>query len=441
MPVISKSKFIEGLQCPKLLWYEFNRKSEIPKPDAMAKAVMDEGNKVGAVARQAYPGGILLERDWNFQKMHDKSLQALSARQPLFEAGFLYNDAYAIADILLPVEADAWDLIEVKSSTNLKATYYDDVAFQKYTYQGAGLKIRGTYLMNLNRDYIKRGAIEPAKLLKKEEVSERVGEKLGGIEAKLAELQKIIAGKEPPDIPLCPGCRDCRLSEACGYTSPVSSRKAQFDKEAIKTFLRQIEYPVYYLDFETLAPAVPIYDLTHPYEEVPFQFSLHEVAGEGAAPIHYSYLAPGDVDPRPEVLARLKELLKDKGSILAYNATYEKNCLRRMAEAYPEYQSWLEATAPRFIDLWLPFKNRHFYDPQQAESTSMKAVLPALVGTSYDGLEIKEGFTARTEYLRVVFGTAIEPADRQKVFNALEKYCEQDTLGMVQILDELKRRI
>ena len=132
---LSKTKYLDGLKCPKLLWYEYNRKEDLPEIDAGTQAILDQGNVVGELAHTLFPGGITLQRDYRPDKQAEKSLKAAKLRKPLFEAGFVHKQAYALVDILNPVEKNAWDLIEVKSSTKVKDEHYRDVAFQKYTYE------------------------------------------------------------------------------------------------------------------------------------------------------------------------------------------------------------------------------------------------------------------------------------------------------------------
>ncbi|HTY13328.1 MAG TPA: DUF2779 domain-containing protein [Candidatus Omnitrophota bacterium] len=479
---LSKSKYIDGLQCPKLLWYEFNRKSEVPGPEPMMRAVMEEGRKVGEVAQKLFPGGVRIERDFDPEKMSARSLKALELGRPLFEAGFTNGRAYAIADILSPEPDGAWDLTEVKSASGMKSEYYDDVAFQKYTYTGAGVKIGKCYLMHLNREYLKRGEIEPDKLFVREDITETVEEKLPGIAESVASMIGTIEQQESPEVKVGSFCSGCPLKEMCWSFLPGSDHvfllhragkvayelmqmgilkledipeayelaprhqiqkkslltgKAHVDREEILRFLSRFEYPLFFLDFETIAPAIPIFDLTHPYEEVPFQFSLHVVREKGKTPEHYPFLSTERKDPRPEVLKELKRRLEDKGSIIAYNAKYEMDCIRKATGAYPEYAEWCRAIEPRFIDLWEPFKNFFYYHPDQQNSTSMKSVLPAFTGKGYEGLDIAEGGTARMEYMRVTFGDNIDETDRNKVYSDLLKYCELDTKGMIDILNAL----
>jgi len=219
------------------------------------------------------------------------------------------------------------------------------------------------------------------------------------------------------------------------------SNKEHIDEEAIKSFINGLKYPLYFLDFETISPAIPIYDNSRPFEDLPFQFSLHVVEKEGAKPKHYSFLASGETDPRPEVLERLKNLLGDAGSIVAYYAEYERRCLRQAVKAYPKYNEWFVGIKDRFVDLLVPFSNFSFYSPKQQGSASIKKVLPALTEIDYKGMTIGDGAEARYEYMRVTFDKEVDPQDRENVRQGLEKYCELDTRAMVEILEALKKKV
>ncbi len=232
---------------------------------------------------------------------------------------------------------------------------------------------------------------------------------------------------------------DVRLNEKQAIQVATFKKKSHYvDQKAIQEFLETLEYPLFYLDFETFQTAVPMYDGVKPYQQVPFQFSLHIQRKPGGKVGHHSWLARGDVDPRPELLKRLKELLEVSGSIIAYNAPFEKSRLNESVEEFAEFAPWNRKTQKRFVDLLLPFRNFAYYHPSQHGSASIKAVLPALVGKSYEGLEIGEGGEASREYLRVTFGDVTE-AERKKVRRALEEYCEQDTMGMVEMVAALSR--
>jgi len=216
----------------------------------------------------------------------------------------------------------------------------------------------------------------------------------------------------------------------------VISGKPHVDKEAIGEFLASLEYPIYYLDFETIGPAIPLFDGVRPYQNVPFQYSLHFVRDKNTEPVHYSYLTHGTGDPRPRLLAELQKVLGDSGSILAYNKGFEEGCLRDSATAFPEYSDWIDQVCGRLVDLLSPFSNFHYYHPAQKGSASLKKVLPAITGRGYDDLDISDGQIASLTFLAANYGD-IPETDSEKVMSDLELYCGRDTEGMIWIVEKL----
>jgi len=487
-PFISKTKYLDGLQCHKLLWYEYNRKEDLPEIDATTQFIMDQGRIVGELAQTLFLDGIVLQRDYDPTKQAARSLEAAKLRKPLFEAGFVYKQAYALADILNPVDKNAWDLIEVKSASSVKDEYYSDVAFQKYTYEGSGLKIRKCYLMYINNQYVRKGKIEPKKLFATEDVTKQCNELIPEIEQNIADMIETIK-KDEPQAKVGPHCEDprpCPLEDICWSFLPTKddvfclysgtkkayelmergilriidikddvslshkqniqvichkSGKPHVDKKGIEEFLAELKYPLHFLDFETINPAIPVYDNSRPFEAIPFQYSLFIVKDKDAKPERHSYIAPGDKDPRPEILKQLKMLFGNSGSIIAYNAIFEITTLRHASEAYPEYQGWVAELEERFVDLLVPFRGFFYYHPDQAGSASLKDVLPAMTKSNYDNMEIAEGNMASIEYYRATFGKDIDTKERKRVYAALEKYCDLDTKGMIDILEALKKTV
>ncbi len=482
---ISKSKYLHGLQCSKLLWYDYNAKDEIPAPDAGTQAIFEQGHLVGQYAKELFPGGIEIKTEhYNIDKTIQESQNALALRKPLFEAGFSYKNAYARADILSPVGKDAWDIIEVKSSTEVKDVNLDDVALQRFVYEGAGLKINKCWIYYINKEYVRHGIVEPEKLFAKQDITGEVAEHLQKVEKKLKEMASVIKLKKCPEVKIGPHCSDpydCALSEQCWAFLPahniftlthmgkkgfelfdkkitaikdiprnyhlsdkqaiqvktIESAKPYVDKQGIAEFLKQLRYPMYFLDFETFMTAIPMYDQVHPYQILPFQFSLHIVPSPGSEPKHYSFLADSNMDPRPELLKQLKALLGKEGSIIAYYAGFEKGKLADACKTYTEYADWCARIEKRIVDLYSPFGSFYYYHPGQYGSASLKKVLPALTGKGYNEMEIADGGTASAEYLRVTFNE-VDALDRQNVRAQLEKYCGLDTMGMVWIVDKLK---
>lgn len=243
--------------------------------------------------------------------------------------------------------------------------------------------------------------------------------------------QNILAIKDiPGDYPLT---QRQSIQVAC-----ARSGKCHVQPGAIAAFLKKLQYPIYFLDFETFMMGVPPYDELSPYEQVPFQYSLHIIKSPGARPEQYSYLSEGIADPRPEVLAGLKKRLGRAGSIVAFNASFEIRVLRSCGGHFGEFQPWVESLLPRFVDLIIPFREFHYYNPDQDGRASLKAVLPALTNRSYKELEIADGEAASLRFRDMAFGS-LPAAEKSKTRKALETYCHQDTEGMIDILKALER--
>jgi hypothetical protein len=220
----------------------------------------------------------------------------------------------------------------------------------------------------------------------------------------------------------------------------VATGRAQVDRAAINQFLQRLVYPLHCLDFETIAAAIPPFDGMRPYEMLPVQYSLHTVPGPNDAPLHESFISYGRNDPRPEILARLRERLGGPGSILAYNARFEQTVLRGLCAGRPADEAWCNALQPRFVDVLSPFKAFAFYHPAQKGRVSLKAVMPAVTGRGYDDLPIREGNTASNEYVRVTFGD-VAPEERASIRAQLEAYCGRDTEGLAWIIRALRAMV
>lgn len=477
-----------GLQCPKLLWIAVNKEQDLPKKDISAEHKMKEGTLVGELAKKYFGEGIDISCD-DFIKNIEDSKKLLKERKPLFEAGFKAKidegEIFSRADVLFPVGEDEWDIIEVKSGTSVKEPNTDDVSFQKFVYEKNGLKIRKSFLMHINNTYVKNGEIEPKELFVIDDITEEVKELEKDIEKRANNLLKIINAKKEPKVSIGQYCGkpyECGLKCSCwdflpeenvfelyrgGKKSfnffdegiqkiseiPVGAKltdiqKVQYkcsingecnvDDKEINKFLKKVEYPIYYLDFETFNPAVPLFDGMKPYQRIPFQFSLHIQEKKNFKPKHISFLAKGTSDPRPKFLQALKDNLGDKGTILVYNESFEKGVMTECCEALPEFQEWLKSNIlPRVEDLLHPFRNFHYYHPKQKGSASIKKVLPMMSDLSYDELEISNGSLASIEYERVTFGKEVDDKERSRIRKELEKYCEQDTLAEVLILEKL----
>ncbi len=467
----------------------YHAKDQFPLIDPETQAIFDQGNEVTDLAKTLFPDGVEIEGVEDLEVLIKKTQELLPRRKPLFEAVLRYKNTLARPDILVPNKDGSWDLYEVKSSTQVKDIHYEDVAFQKYCYEGAGLKISKVYLVHINNKYVKNGPIDPVGLLSQVDVTDQAQKLVAQVEKQVNEMVSILNQKECPEIKIGPQCNDpydCLLQELCWQHIPKDSvfvfnrirkdkafafinegflraqdvppdrlkaashqvvhkchveNKIHIDPVAIQAFIAQLQFPICFIDFETVNPAIPLYDGTRPFQQVPFQFSLHILSGPGKKLEHHAFLSEGTKDPRPEFLKRLRALIAPKGSIVAYNLSFEQGRLEESVEAYPEYADWFSKTVGRLLDLMTPFQKFDYYDPKQFGKYSIKSVYPALVGGSYEGMTISEGGQASREYARVTFANGITEQDRRQVYDGLLEYCKLDTQAMIDILNILKAAV
>jgi len=487
---LTKTRYVNGLACGKWLWLSFNAPERLPKADESAQYRMDEGRQIGELARQRYPTGELLpvarprESDRHSRKLLDD-------RIPLFEAGFVHPNGtcYARADVLLPVGKDEWDVVEVKSSGSVKEEHLHDVAFQRYCYNGAGLKIRRCSLLHINTKYQRSGKIDPTLLFQEEDITEAIDQVTPTVEPRIAGLLEIAKSAECPefgrgepfhddeagvheddsvwkehpgsdiqglyrggrqamellesgvfrisDIPESVVLKGRQVIQHAAHTSGL----VHVDRDRIAAFLGELSYPLHFLDFETFGTAIPLFDGARPYQQIPFQFSVHVVKAPGQKPIHHSYLSMESEDPRKRLLESLRKIIGPDGNLVAYNQSFEKRVLADLAALLPDHAGWVKEANERFVDLLIPFREFAYYNPAQGGSASLKEVLPAVTGKGYEEFAIANGSEASIAYLYATFGTPdgkrASPGEVEESRKALERYCGRDTEGMVWIVEKL----
>ena len=488
-PLLSKSKYLYGIQCPKLLWMSIHEPEKLPEVDEITQHRFDEGHLVGELAKKVFPGGIDINTE-DFNDTIKKSKELLAERKPLFEAAFKNESIYSRADILFPANKKEWNIIEVKSSTQPKELHIHDLAFQKYCYEQAGLKINKCFLMHINGDYVRQGDINPKELFTQQDVDEQVNEAGKGIKDKIKAMLDIISAEKIPGGKICDECKgpgSCPLPDECWSFLPENNvfnlyrggkkglelfqsgvysikdipvgfnlsanqviqkrceqtGKPYIDKKGIKGFMDSLEFPLYFLDFETYSTAIPLYGGLSPYQQIPFQFSLHISDSLDLEPKHHSFIAEGDKDPRLDFLSALKKVIGKKESIIVYNQSFEKRIMNELGRAFPKNEGWINSLTGQFVDLLAPFQKFYYYDSKQEGSASLKKVLPALTGRAYEGLEIAHGDSASLQYLYITRGAAdgTKPNGKEiaKIRQNLERYCSLDTEGMVEILRVLSK--
>ncbi len=485
-PELSKSRYLYGLRCPKYLWLETWRKKLRNEYDEPTEEILAQGYRVGALARKLFPGGIEIPYNgFSMDEQQKQTLEALKHSKVIYEASFQYNGVFVTADILRKVRG-GWELYEVKSSSKPEDSHYDDLAVQYHVITNAGIQVSKTHLVHINTSYQRKGALDPSQLFIVVNLTDDVKERQASVKKQIAAQKKILAGAEP-DVPIGAYCYqkyECPFTSHCWQHVPdkgsvfdlagqgvnqyqlfhegikklkdipldrlkgkqrqqaEATRKKQtiINKEGLQEFLDRLRYPLCYLDFETFMEAVPSYDGQSPYQQMPFQFSLHIQKKPGGKLHHHEYLAPPCVDPRKGFLDELLRVLPEDGCVMVYYMPFEKGRLEELAKRYPRKNKQIQGVINNMVDLLEPFKARHLYSWKQEGSHSLKAVLPAFVkDLSYDDLEIGDGGGAMQAYHEMC-ALVDSPEKLATLRQHLLAYCRQDTLAMVKLLEVLFER-
>ena len=445
--LISKSSFIRGTQCPKSLWLHLNQPDERDEPSDAQQQIFDTGHNVGFLAQQLFPGGIDASRGKHAQVAEAIAYTAeliSNGTTVIYEAAFSDGETLCYMDILAK-ETDGWAAYEVKASTHVKDYQVNDVAFQYYVITRSGLTLRRVSLVHVNNQYVRRGELDIQQLFTIENMTDRILPMQEAIPERLYSLMDMLKTGMMPEISMGPQCGNpfpCDFLEFCRQSCTEGEnvnepRPANRDQDTLDEFLDELEYPLYFMDFETIQFAVPLYDESRPYQQIPFQYSLHVQQTKNGPVEHYEFLGTPPVDPRPDFIESLLAALGEIGSIIVWNQAFENTRLREIARDFPEYAARIDSLFERVSDLMVPFRRKHLCTPEMNGSYSLKAVLPALVtDLSYEGLEIQEGGSASIIYESLYQDD--DPGSVQQKRENLLAYCKMDTLALVRILELLE---
>jgi len=442
--ILSKSTFMYGCQCPKRLWLHKFMPEVRDEEDEEQSAIFQSGTNVGLLARQLFPGGIDASPTTPYlyqQSVADTERYISDGHTIIYEAAFQYEGVLCAIDILVKNENN-WYAYEVKSSTSVKPPQVQDAALQYYVITNAGLVLNDFFIVHLNNGYIRYGALDIAQLFTPTSVLEQVQELQTFIIEKAAELKKVLKLKTAPDIETGAQCDKPYPCDFYGYCSKDKEEeepdygKAFINKEAILDFTNGIEYPLYFMDFETWMAAVPEQDGHWPYRQVNFQFSVHVQEAPESPLEHHYYLADGPHSTQQEFIETLLKVLGTEGSIVVYNQAFENTRLRELKEEFPNLETAITAAQDRIVDLMAPFR-KNYRLPEMQGSYSIKYVLPALVPElSYASLIINNGGDASAAFYNLKDENDLEKITA--VRNALLEYCGLDTIAMVKVLEKLR---
>ncbi len=477
--VLSKSTYMYGCQCLKRLYlHKFQPALRNPMDEAQ-QSIFDSGTNIGLLAQQLFPNGIDAspEEAYLYQQSVAKTQKLMAQNYyTIYEAAFQYDGVMCAIDILVK-KNNKWYAFEVKGSNSVKEQFIADAALQYLVITNAGIELEDISIIHLNRDYVRKGDLDIQQLFTCESILQEVKAQQNDVTAKVDELKKMLAAKKEPAIPIGEHCftpYECDFSNHCWKNTPqensvfdlaygkpwdlikqgifsldeitddieLGSRPAMqlkhhrskeifVDEAEMKSFKTNFSYPLYFLDFETMMAGVPPFDNTSPYQQIPFQFSLHVQMKKDAPLQHIEFLGDGIIDPREPMIIAMLDAIGKKGNVVCYNASFERSCIEKLADSFPKYKKELLKINERIIDLMRPFQARWYYHPDFKGSYSIKYVLPVLVKElSYQTLEIQEGGTASLTYTQL---KSMSKEEQLIVRKNLLDYCCMDTLAMVKI--------
>lgn len=399
----------------------------------------------------------------------------------------------SVFDVLERVGENTFDLYEIKSSTSVKPEHIPDLAFQTIVLEKAGLSVRRMYVLHVNNKYVRKGEIDPEELSLKSEVTEEVREKILETEENIIKAFDILKEKSMPDLSprhlnggsdvlaewlgiveaikgdfpkysiynLCTANPatlgwledngielindiplDCPLTEKqLRQVEAMRTGVQHINENEIKNFIDELKYPLYFLDYETLAGVIPAFDGYRPYQQVPFQYSLHILDKPGGKLRHKEYLHTENSDPVPELLEHLHNDFEKEGSVISWYMSFEKGRNIEMAKLVPKYEKFLLGVNDRMADLMTPFSKGWFVDKDFFGRASIKYVLPALLPElSYKELAISNGGQAQMVWMQTVLGGK-NPEKKEQIMEDMRKYCGLDTYAMYAIYKYLLQKI
>jgi hypothetical protein len=439
------------LKQPAWLWVKKNDPTKLPPVDENTQALFDSGHKFEQYGEALFPEGLTLGfTDYSeYVSLPKRTQDAISSgAQVLFQPRFEWENYTCICDIVSFIEDNVVDLYEIKASTKVKPEHVFDLAFQTAVLEGCGLSVRNIYVIHANNQYVRDGEIVAEQITGTEDITESVRAKAESTNKYMPLAYSVARSQTMPD----PSPNHAKLGSKNDwlriYENIVPSEKNVWpdgtepivDKNKLNGFLDQLEYPIYFLDYETLMSVVPYFDGHRPYQQVPFQYSVHVMKEPDAEIEWYEYLHRDNSNPIRPLTEQLLKDIGTSGTVLVWYEKFEKSRNSELGLMLPEYKEALEYVNGRIIDLIIPFKNKWYDDPRCEGSASIKAVLPVLCPElSYKELGIQEGGSAQRLWMEAVLDE--KRADqKEQILSDLIEYCKLDTLAMVEIFKCLKSK-
>ncbi len=491
--LISKSDFQTFRKCPDAFWMMKYAKDQLKekKLSDFQKQIIEQGHVVESWARKLFPTGVLVQ--WYNQTAAQQTQQLIrDCQQVIFQATFIADGLLTMCDILeYDNQFGTWNMYEVKGTTSRerpKADHYWDIAFQSEVLRRAGIDVGTLYLVELNKEFTKNGNIDVSDLLKVTDITSEINDIQIDLMSTIDIAKSKLKQKNQPSACDCRYKSRAKQCEAFDFFYPNTPEYSVYDlrgirtskklttiidagilaiedipdenslntpqsnqvyvhnydtvicqKKKIKEELSQLEYPIYFLDYETYPSAIPVFDGCRPFQQVPFQFSLHVQESSETELKHYEFLHQQGTNPIPQLSQKLREYIGDTGSVIVWNKSFEAMCNKDMAHQMPELADFLLGINKRFYDLEDPFQKQLYVRKEFRGKTSIKYILPVLAPEfSYKDLNIQDGGSACNAWKKMIFELD-DPNEKESIYHDLLAYCYLVTLAMVRILDILKK--
>lgn len=494
--LITKSDFLTFQHCKVNFWFSKY------KPDVLVKKplsdferqIINQGHEVESWSRELFKDGELVDV-FGKDAIEMTRQKIINGIKTIFQATFSGDGLFAMTDIINWNESlQAWDIYEVKATTSKqkkKAEHYWDIAFQREVLERSNEKVGRLFLVELNKEHLKNGAISAEDLIKITDLTEEIDTMRIEIQTEIGTAKKTLAlRKEPtscgciyeslanqcaafsylyPNIPAYSIYNIARIGSskkklaalvdadifaikdipADNDLSPIQSNQVFvhnmdtdiFKVPEIKKELEKLVYPIYFLDYETIPTAIPLYDNCYPFQQVPFQYSLHIQDTPTSDLRHCEFLHLDQNNPIPYLVKQLRHDIGNKGSVIIWNKSFEGTCNKDMALQVPEHADFLLDINKRMYDLEDIFKKQLYVRKEFLGKTSIKNVLPVLAEhLNYKVLNIQDGGTASSSYKQMIWDSQNQK-DQTETAKDLLAYCKLDTLAMVEILKHIQNRL
>ena len=484
----TKSLYCLAVQCPKSAWLS-KYKSDVQKLSDAARSRMTIGKEIGTLAQGRFVDCVAVQSGAP-DDMVRRTQILLEADTPVIaEASFKLKGLFCSVDILKNLGSGRVEIYEVKSSTTIKPIYLHDAAFQAYVLKSLGYSVERVCIEHINNQYILHGELDLKQLFESVDVTDEVSDIQQNVATNVERFAAYLAKPEEPGDEINEHCihpETCAFWEYCskhictpsvfdlyrlGYkkkielyrknvvsfvelarersiTNPMQKRQIDYtlndkgdyiDRDHIRGFLTQLSYPLYFLDFESVQPAIPRYENTKPYTQIPFQYSLHFIESEGGALEHKEFLAKAGTDPRSEIAKQLCIDIPSDVCVTAYNKRFECTRLKELAEISPDSKEHLLKIRDNIVDLMVPFQSFWYYNRAMGGSFSIKSVLPALFPgdpeLDYNELEgIHNGSEAMNAFPAMEHMSLDE---QERTRRQLLEYCKLDTYAMFKVWQKL----